>query len=258
MPAALPYSFRLMQNFKRTFKIALRHRLNVVACVVSAAIVALLWGGNLTAVYPIVEVIMNDHALPDWIDQKVDEAQRELNDTQRWVAQLEKVQGDDAVAIQKNITAEIKLREVELQEHRKKSAPTWDNVQIAEKTRLENEIKRLNAIVNLAPDQLEAKVYQEISDAKKHEADYETRITRFGWVSPAAHRWLPTTPFGTLLVVCLFVVVITLLKGIFRIWNSIAVSRLGSLLGYDLRMDFYGQVLHSIWPVSPKPAVAIS
>jgi subfamily B ATP-binding cassette protein MsbA len=232
-----------MQNFKRAFKIALRHRLNVATCAFSAAVVALLWGGNLTAVYPVVEVIMNDHALPDWMDQKVDEAQRELKDTQRWAAHLEKVQGDDATEIQKNVLAEIKLREAELDEHRKNSALTWDNVQIAEKTRLENEIKRLKAIADLQPDQLAPKVFQEISDAKKHEADYETRIARFAWISPAAHRWLPTTPFGTLMVVCLFVVMCTLLKGFFRIWNSIAVSRLGSLLGYDLRMDFYRQVL---------------
>ncbi len=232
-----------MQNFKRAFKLALQHRLNVATCVFSAVVVAILWGGNLTAVYPVVEVIMNDHALPDWIDQKIDEAQRELSDTQRLVAQLENVQGGDAAEIQKKLGAEIKLRESELEEHKRKSAPTWDNVQIAEKTRLEHEIKRLKEIASLAPDQLAPKVFQEISDAKGHEADYETRIARFEWVSPAAHRWLPTTPFGTLLAVCLFVVVMTVLKGLFRIWNSIAVSRLGSLLGYDLRMDFYRKVL---------------
>ena len=45
------------------------------------------------------------------------------------------------------------------------------------------------------------------------------------------------------MAVCLFVVVCTLVKGVFRIWNGIAVSRLGSLIGYDLRMEFYRQVL---------------
>src|SRR5262249_52963414 len=68
---------RTMHNFKRAFKLALAHRFNVAVCVLTATIVAVLWGGNLTAVYPVVEIIMNDHALPDWIDQKSDEAQRE-------------------------------------------------------------------------------------------------------------------------------------------------------------------------------------
>ena len=54
---------------------------------------------------------------------------------------------------------------------------------------------------------------------------------------------MPTTPFGTLLVVCLFVVVCTVTKGLFRIWNGIVVSRLGCQIGYDLRMQFYSKVL---------------
>jgi ATP-binding cassette subfamily B protein/subfamily B ATP-binding cassette protein MsbA len=32
-------------------------------------------------------------------------------------------------------------------------------------------------------------------------------------------------------------------KGLFRVWNSIVVARLGHIVGYDLRMDFYSQVL---------------
>jgi ATP-binding cassette subfamily B protein/subfamily B ATP-binding cassette protein MsbA len=46
-----------------------------------------------------------------------------------------------------------------------------------------------------------------------------------------------------LLVVCLFVLVCTIVKGIVRVWNQIVVVRLGSIVGYDLRMDFYRKVL---------------
>jgi ATP-binding cassette subfamily B protein/subfamily B ATP-binding cassette protein MsbA len=72
---------------------------------------------------------------------------------------------------------------------------------------------------------------------------YQQRAERFRFVAPAAHRWMPTTPFRTLLVVCLFVLVCTVVKSFFRIWNTIVVSRLGHIVGYDLRMDFYRQVL---------------
>ena len=37
--------------------------------------------------------------------------------------------------------------------------------------------------------------------------------------------------------------VCTIVKGIFRVWNTIVVSRLGHIVGYDLRMEFYRQVL---------------
>jgi ATP-binding cassette, subfamily B, bacterial MsbA len=232
-----------MHNFQRALKIAFAHRINVVACVVSATVVAVLWGGNLTAVYPVVEVIMNDHALPDWIDQKIDEANQEVKNAREWRARLEKLQGTSVDVIQQNVRAEIESRKAELAEHKKKSAGTWDDVQIAEKTRLENDIKHLEAIANLPAEKVQSKITREIGDAKDTERVYGQRAARFEWIAPAAHRWLPTTPFGTLMVVCLFVVVCTLVKGIFRVWNSISVSRLGSLTGYDLRMDFYRQVL---------------
>ena len=35
----------------------------------------------------------------------------------------------------------------------------------------------------------------------------------------------------------------TLVKGIVRTWNGIAVSRLGNLIGFDLRSEFYAKVL---------------
>ena len=104
-----------MHNFKRAFKIALRHRFNVVACVFTAAIVAVLWGGNLTAVFPVVEVIMNDHALPDWIDQKIDEAQTRSRTTPSAGSRSSK-SSRRAIRLkfEANIRAEIKRREAEL------------------------------------------------------------------------------------------------------------------------------------------------
>ena len=89
-------------------------------CVCTAVIIALLWGGNLTAVFPIVEVIMNDHSLPEWIDQKTEEAQLEVSDAQRWLAQLEKIKGGDPQGIKSKIEAEIDRRSAELAEHKKK------------------------------------------------------------------------------------------------------------------------------------------
>src|SRR5262245_31715703 len=133
-----------MHNFNRALKIALAHRLNVVTCILTATVVAILWGGSLTAVFPVVEVIMNDHALPDWIDQKIAEAQTEVKNSQRWTGQLEKLQGKDAEQIQQNIQAEIKLRQAELEEHKKNVNGVWNDVQIAEKTRLTNDIDHLD------------------------------------------------------------------------------------------------------------------
>src|SRR5262249_28564096 len=134
-------------------------------------------------------------------------------------------------------------RRSELADLKKKAAGTWDDVQIAEKTRLDNEIKHLESFAKAPDEHVEARVKQEIHETAHHLKVYTSRAERFRWIAPAAHRWLPTTPFGTLMIVCLFIVICTLVKGLFRIWNGIAVSRLGCQVGYDLRMLFYSKVL---------------
>ena len=92
-----------MHNFTRALKVALAHRVNVAACVFTSAVIAVLWGGNLTAVFPVVEVIMNDHALPDWIDQKIAESQTRNRRLQPLARQLEKLKASNADEIQQRI-----------------------------------------------------------------------------------------------------------------------------------------------------------
>lgn len=232
-----------MHNFFRALKIALAHRVNVAGCVVTSAIIAMLWGGNLTAVFPVVEVIMNDHALPEWIDEKVAEAQREVENSDRWLAQLKTLDETGVGKIKEKLGEEIETRRHELEVHKKKSSDTWDSVQIAEKTRLENNIKHLEKIATMPAEMVPAKLAKEIQITGRHRDEFEKRAAHFRWLSPHAHRWLPNTPFGTLMVVCLLVIVCTLVKGFFRVWNSIAVARLAYLVGYDLRRKYYAQVL---------------
>jgi ATP-binding cassette subfamily B protein/subfamily B ATP-binding cassette protein MsbA len=64
-----------MTNFVRVIRLALRHRLTVVASISCSLIVALLWGGNITAIYPIVDVVMNDKSIPEWMDERVESIQ---------------------------------------------------------------------------------------------------------------------------------------------------------------------------------------
>jgi ATP-binding cassette subfamily B protein/subfamily B ATP-binding cassette protein MsbA len=232
-----------MHNFSRALKIAFAHRVNLVGCVLTSVLIAVLWGGNLTAVFPVVDVIMNDQSLPLWIDQKIEESDREVAESSRWLAQLESLKNSTPVRIHEQIRAEIGHRRDELETHRQRSASTWNDVQIAEKTRLENRIEQLVSLQTLPPADVVPSIEQEIRETKHHIHVYNQRAERFRWIAPAAHRWMPTTPFRTLLVVCLFVLVCTIIKGLVRVWNGIVVARLGHVVGYDLRVEFYRQVL---------------
>jgi ATP-binding cassette subfamily B protein/subfamily B ATP-binding cassette protein MsbA len=209
----------------------------------SSLVIAVLWGGNLTAVFPVVDVIMNDQSLPSWIDQKITESKREVAESERWLAQLNQLKDDNAATIKSELGVEIERCKTELQAHIDRTGEKWDDVRIAEKTRHENFIKQLDELRDLPPDVIAAKVDREINDTEHHRRVYARRAARFEWIAPLAHRWMPTTPFRTLLVVLLFVLVVTIVKGIMRVINSIVVVRLGSVVGHDLRIDFYRQVL---------------
>jgi ATP-binding cassette subfamily B protein/subfamily B ATP-binding cassette protein MsbA len=232
-----------MHNFARAIRIALSHRINVTFCIGSSLIIAVLWGGNLTAVFPVVDVIMNDQSLPEWIDQKVAESEREVAESERWLAQLEQFKNDDASTIQRELSTKIEQCKADLEAHKKATGSDWNDVEIAEKTRIENFIKRLTELRALPPDKIVGRVAQEISQTEHHKKVYSERLARFQWLAPLAHRWMPTTPFRTLLVVLVFVAICTVVKGVFRVLNSYVVVRLGSIVGYDLRMDFYRKVL---------------
>ena len=78
-----------MFNFGRAVKLALAHRVNVAACIFTSIAVAVIWAGNLTAVWPIVDVIMNDSSLPAWLDQEIAESDKQVADNRRWRTQLE-------------------------------------------------------------------------------------------------------------------------------------------------------------------------
>ncbi len=68
-------------------------------------------------------------------------------------------------------------------------------------------------------------------------------LATYHWALPIAERWLPSTPFGTLMTICLMVVASTLLKGWLRIINGLLVAKLGHLTLFELRKQFYRRTL---------------
>src|SRR5262245_47923153 len=67
-----------MDNFGRVIKLAFRHRFTVGATLLCSLAVALLWGGNITAIYPVVDVIMNNKSIPQYLDEKRVEGEHQI------------------------------------------------------------------------------------------------------------------------------------------------------------------------------------
>ena len=60
-----------MNNFRRAIKLALRYRGRLAVSLVCALFAAALWGLNIAAVYPVLQLVDKNENLQDWVDQRL-------------------------------------------------------------------------------------------------------------------------------------------------------------------------------------------
>ncbi len=60
-----------MKDFVRVLRIALRQRAALLGCVLTSVIVALLWGTNIGALYPMVDVVFKGNGFPEYVNEKL-------------------------------------------------------------------------------------------------------------------------------------------------------------------------------------------
>jgi subfamily B ATP-binding cassette protein MsbA len=67
-----------MKDFSRVLRIAARQRLAICGSICTSLIIAMLWGMNIGALYPVVEVVFKGDGLPDYFDTKIASASEKL------------------------------------------------------------------------------------------------------------------------------------------------------------------------------------
>lgn len=177
-----------MHNFLRVLRISLRHKATVAASLFCSLMVALLWVANIAPLYWVVDVVMLDKSLPQWLEE---------GQTQRRT-QIEQL-----------------------------------DEQIAERT----------AELKAAPADERPRIEYRIANLEDEQASVRKKLSWYESILPAAHAYLPATPFRTLLVVCAWVFVGTVLKSLFRVAGAYFTSRIGHLVAFDLRKEFYRRTL---------------
>ncbi|MEM8679615.1 MAG: ABC transporter ATP-binding protein [Planctomycetota bacterium] len=80
-----------MHQFWRATKLALRYRWTIAGICLSSIAIALLWGANLSTVYPIVDVVLKDRSLRNWVDEQYNQA---TESRQQNEAELARLQGE--------------------------------------------------------------------------------------------------------------------------------------------------------------------
>ena len=84
-----------MNNFGRILRLSLQHRMTVFMSMFCSLAVAILWGGNITAIYPVVDVIMVGKSVPQWLDEMAAEKRQEIAELQVAMALAEAQAAED-------------------------------------------------------------------------------------------------------------------------------------------------------------------
>lgn len=84
-----------MNNFGRALRQALRYRATVAGTIFCAIVVAVLWGGNIGALYPVVEVIFQDQSIGQYLKAQQQRSTQEIARFQQQIEEIEQA-GDAA------------------------------------------------------------------------------------------------------------------------------------------------------------------
>src|SRR3972149_6678929 len=102
-------------NFLKVIRMAIRYRLTFISSIVCALIVAVFWGGNIGAVYPIVAVILQSETPQHWVEEKISDSKKTIAEKTAEIenGQKEILQADSKQQNKLNRRIEISQKRVE-------------------------------------------------------------------------------------------------------------------------------------------------
>ncbi len=90
-------------NFWKIVKTSFRYRWNIFFCVVTALGVSVLWGTNLSAVYPFMQITFKGQTMQNWVDDAIADSRNHLQNLENQKAVLTSQAGSGAGADSKEI-----------------------------------------------------------------------------------------------------------------------------------------------------------
>lgn len=81
-----------MKNLGRSLRLALRQRWTFAGIIACSVAVAVLWGANIGAVYPFVEVIFQNKSMQDWAEDRIETSEKSRAEMEADIAQLQQQQ----------------------------------------------------------------------------------------------------------------------------------------------------------------------
>lgn len=98
-----------MHSFWRVLQYARPYRGRLFGSLICGFVVAVFWGANFSAIYPILTVVLQKKNFIDWIDDKVKLQSAEIDDTKKLIAEIESELADPTTHVDRREVLETKL-----------------------------------------------------------------------------------------------------------------------------------------------------
>ena len=233
---------------------SLAYRWTFAASLICALVVALLWGGNIGAVYPLVEIAFQKHSPRTWVDSRIAAAESQVGRLREESARLTRWEEGaeepderrierEALAGQLKVAQQV-VSDLENSPSRTSSVDTLRGAAESSVRELQEAIASLDrreeqgAPLDAARRESErAKRTREIDEAERNLGYY--RWLREHVVIP----YLPEDSFRTLVLFIGLLMVGTVVKSLFFVFHQILCYRLAQLTTLNLRREFYRRTL---------------
>ena len=260
-----------MKNFGRLLRFAWPYRVRFALSLACAMMVALFWGGNIGAVYPLLQILIRSENCRSWVGEQIGTMQVEAAALSARIGELDAI-GDVAVKIESKqarvVAASAQYDEatrVVRELHRAALArATEANADAAADRGMAADLARSNpaggpeerALVVATARFEEARSAFEIARAggftqlDHRRARLQHDLAKAEWwgslyarAQPFVVRYMPDKSFPTLVLLLAVVMASIALKGVFLFIQEVLVNDLTQLTLFDVRNLFYRRTM---------------
>lgn len=253
-----------MKNFARLVSFAWPYRVRFALSMGCALLVALLYGADLAAVYPLLKILFYDDNCQKWVAQQIVVQETEVNKADARLAELNfigglKVPNDRALGVH---FTEVHKKRDDIQRQISQLEARLDNALLGpqnkaglhDKADLDNlrrdlqvaeasltELKRYSTEHNKRHGRVSLGSWREAIEKDRKKA--ATWLASYRWIQPRVDRYLPHKGFQTLLLLLALVMTGIATKGCFLFLQEVLVADVMQLALFDLRNHFYRRTM---------------
>lgn len=98
-----------MKYYLRALKMALNYKWSLITAIFCSIMVAILWGANIGAVYPFVEVVFERNSLHDWVDNQTVESRQRI---ETLTVEVDEMESRSSISADDEILLKLKRKQI--------------------------------------------------------------------------------------------------------------------------------------------------